>query len=132
MANCKHLKIKLNRKLECKVTGKIITWSDCKNCVFRKYDLVGIDLTKYKKKTKPKKDVSSKTRAIVKKRDKGLCQLCGNKAVQLHHIVYRSEDRSLIDEPNNLISLCLKCHNLVHSNKKLYQPLLKERIKSVK
>lgn len=35
MSNCKHLKIKLNKQLECRLTGKYITWNQCKNCKLR-------------------------------------------------------------------------------------------------
>lgn len=53
------------------------------------------------------------------------CQLCGNTSyLQIHHIYYRSEIGLTV--PENLIRLCSKCHRLVHSNKKLYQPMLLE------
>ena len=52
-------------------------------------------------------------RKIVLKRDKNICQLCGNnkKTLQVHHLIpYRiSEDNSL----ENLISLCPSCHGKV-------------------
>ena len=68
----------------------------------------------------------------VYKRDKGKCRLkditCEG-GLELHHIVYRSEDKSLINEPTNCIMLCIKHHRLVHSNKHLWQPILKEMIK---
>ena len=37
MSNCKYLKQKLNRKLECKLTNKIITFKDCNNCKYKEY-----------------------------------------------------------------------------------------------
>ena len=36
--NCKYLKQKLNRKLECKLNNKIITFKDCNNCKYKEYD----------------------------------------------------------------------------------------------
>ena len=36
--NCKYLKQKLNRKLECKLTNKIITLKDCSNCIYKEYN----------------------------------------------------------------------------------------------
>lgn len=37
MSNCKYLKQKLNRKLECKLKDKIITLKDCSNCNYKEY-----------------------------------------------------------------------------------------------
>ena len=37
MANCKYLKIKLNRQLECKKSNKLISFKDCKSCPFKEY-----------------------------------------------------------------------------------------------
>lgn len=63
------------------------------------------------------------------KRDKGQCQLCGTSLnLQLHHIIYRSENKSLINDPNNCIMLCVQCHKLVHSNKKYWQEKLQKII----
>ena len=35
--NCKYLKQKLNKKLECKLNNKIITLKDCNNCEYKEY-----------------------------------------------------------------------------------------------
>ena len=123
---CKNMTKALNGKIKCKITKEYIDYRvDCKNC--SELNLVankGINRV-------------SKNRIFVKKeiyeqvyeRDKGKCKLCGNNNIQLHHIIYRSEDKSLINEPNNCIMLCIKCHKLVHSNKHKWQPILKEMIK---
>lgn len=49
-------------------------------------------------------------------RDK-MCLLCWNrdrfinmKGLQVHHIVKRVDDETLIYEPNNLVTLCRNCH----------------------
>ena len=53
------------------------------------------------------------------------CQLCGSTyCLHIHHIYYRSQLGLTI--PKNLIRLCIKCHQMVHSNKKKYQPMLLE------
>lgn len=71
------------------------------------------------------KDISKTNRENIKKLFKGKCGLCGkSNGVHIHHIIYRSEDRSKIDDYNNLILLCLECHQKVHSNKKYWQPRL--------
>lgn len=41
-----------------------------------------------------------------------LCKVCGQIAVDIHHIIYRSQGGS--DEINNLISLCRKHHEDAH------------------
>ena len=35
--NCKYLKIKLNKKFECKKTNRIINLKDCTNCKYKEY-----------------------------------------------------------------------------------------------
>lgn len=44
--------------------------------------------------------------------------------LELHHILYRSEKKVLINDVDNCIMLCSDCHRLVHKNKKLWQPVL--------
>lgn len=54
------------------------------------------------------------------------CQLCGStQYLHIHHIYYRSQLGKTV--PKNLIRLCDKCHRLVHSNKRKYQPMLLEK-----
>lgn len=96
----------------------------CTNCNNREY-----------KKTKAIKKVSKKRICVSKNtyeqvfnRDKGVCRLCGNNNIQLHHIFYRSERKDLIDESTNCIMLCTNCHLEVHKHKKQYQDKLKEII----
>lgn len=51
------------------------------------------------------------------------CKMCGSTNwIEKHHIVYRSEGGN--NDNKNLIHLCKRCHMLVHSNKKKYQPVL--------
>ena len=51
------------------------------------------------------------------------CQLCGSTSyLHRHHIRYGACGRKTYF--GNIIVLCDKCHRLVHSNKKKYQPLL--------
>lgn len=121
---CKYLSKCLNGKLRCKLLKQVITLDICKNCS----KLIVTRNKPIKKVNNKKITVSKKTYDKVYERDKGCCRLCGNDKIQLHHIIYRSEDKSLIDEPNNCIMLCIKCHKLVHSNKHLWQPILKEMI----
>ena len=80
---------------------------------------------KFKRKTQ---DIPVKTRELVFARFKNMCAYCGRCTNDLapHHIKYRSEgvDHSL----NNLVLLCGEHHDMVHSNKNKWQPMLKEYI----
>jgi len=40
------------------------------------------------------------------------CEMCGQVAVDVHHITYRSSGGK--DEIENLIALCRSCHSLAH------------------
>lgn len=105
---------------------KEIALSDCNCCNdFEIKANKGIN-----KVSKNRITVTEETYNKVMKRDK-CCQLCGTTLNLVeHHIVYRSEDRKLINDPTNLIVLCTKCHALVHSNKHKWQPILKEMNKN--
>ena len=46
--NCKYLKQKLNRKLECKLNNKIITFKNCNNCKYKEYDFSNTGLNSKK------------------------------------------------------------------------------------
>lgn len=51
------------------------------------------------------------------------CQLCGSSFnLHRHHIRYGACGRKTYI--GNVIVLCNKCHSLVHSNKKYWQPIL--------
>lgn len=44
-----------------------------------------------------------------------LCKWCCSKAVDIHHIVFRSQGGG--DNIENLIPLCRECHNQAHANR---------------
>ena len=52
----------------------------------------------------------------------GCCVFCGSTNIHLHHIRYGACGRKTY--MGNIIPLCKKHHDLVHSNKKKYQPIL--------
>jgi 5-methylcytosine-specific restriction protein A len=41
-----------------------------------------------------------------------LCEQCGKRAVDIHHVKHRSQGGT--DEPENLIALCRECHEKIH------------------
>lgn len=57
--------------------------------------------------------ISNETRRAVYRRDGWRCALCDNtQGLQVHHVVHRSQGGS--DLPQNLITLCWKCHAAIH------------------
>lgn len=81
-------------------------------------------------KKKKRETVSKETYETVLIRDNYSCRLCGSTYwLALHHIVYRSEDKTKINDVDNCIMLCKTCHDLVHSDKRKYQPILLKNIK---
>lgn len=121
---CKYLSKSLNGKIRCKMNKTNIYITECKKCLnFEPKVNKGINKVSNKRIF-----VTKETYNKVYERDKGRCRLCDSSQIQLHHVVYRSEDKKLINEPSNCIMLCAKCHDLVHSNKHYWQPKLKEMI----
>ena len=121
---CKYLSKSLNGKIRCSLNKTSIYITECKKCLnFEPKANKGINKVSNKRIF-----VTKETYNKVYERDKGRCRLCGSNQIQLHHIVYRSENKKLINEPSNCIMLCVKCHELVHSNKHYWQPKLKEMI----
>jgi len=45
------------------------------------------------------------------------CEVCGARAVDIHHINGRGKGRDVI---GNLVALCRKCHNAAHGLEKTY------------
>ena len=78
------------------------------------------------------KDISKQSREYIKNLFKGQCGLCGKQGTECHHIFYRSEARTRIDDVTNLFLLCIECHKMVHSNKKNWQPRLVGLRKNIK
>jgi len=60
----------------------------------------------------------------VAERDSGLCRICGQPAVDVHHIVFRSHGGK--DSEQNLICLCRTHHEQAHSDEKVWRAKLLE------
>src|SRR5574344_314884 len=127
MNKCTHLKVRTkkgNKYTYCtlKRLESTLKCEICTNCNDKEYKKV----KPIKKVSKKRIFVSKETYEKVFDRDNGRCRLCGDNNISLHHIEYRSERKDLIDEPTNCIMLCIKCHLMVHNNKKEWQEKLKE------
>lgn len=72
--------------------------------------------------TKSEKEVYQKTIELYN----GQCAICGNTNIHLHHIRYGACGRKTY--MGNVIPLCKQHHDLVHTNKKKYQPMLIDMI----
>ena len=85
--------------------------------------------SKPKNVKKKRESVEDKTYKAVYERDNGICRVCGSgRNLHLHHVIYRSEDKSKINDINNCIMLCNECHEIVHKNKRKWQPILLEML----
>lgn len=132
MYKCINLKIRQKKQkkyLFCYKLKKETTFNVCNNC----NDFMIVANKPIKKVSKNRITVKKEIYQQVYERDKGICRLQNGTCeggLELHHIVYRSEDKKLINEPTNCIMLCTKHHQEVHSNKHYWQPKLKEMIKN--
>lgn len=50
------------------------------------------------------------------------CECCGSRAVDIHHLVFRSQGGT--DEIENLAAVCRECHNQAHND-----PFFNEQLK---
>lgn len=86
-----------------------------------------VQLTAERRRQRPRPSVPADgippaTRTAVLARDGG-CRYCGVAVgLHLHHINYRSE--GVDHSEHNLITLCARHHELVHSDKGYWQPVL--------
>lgn len=66
-----------------------------------------------------------KARQEVIEFDGELCRLCNKMHnLQLHRIIYGSQGGKY--ESSNTVLLCIKCHEMVHSNKNKWLPILQK------
>lgn len=80
-----------------------------------------------KKPTKSRPDASDSLKSHVRNRDGNKCRWCASSfSLHVHHVDYRSQGGVHVE--HNLITLCLTHHEVVHSDKKKYQPILRATI----
>ena len=136
MSNCKHLKIKLDRTIECRLTGKTINWNQCKNCKLREFKInnsinVQYNVKKCKKNAKIHnisqkavqiKQKSSKLSKLERNRfsiitdDLEHCIICGTKKDNLHEVFFGTSRINSM-KYGLVIPLCIKHHREMHKNK---------------
>lgn len=58
----------------------------------------------------------------------GLCAICGSNQIHMHHIRFGGLYGGRKTYIGNVIPLCKKHHDLVHTNKHKYMPMLIEII----
>lgn len=54
----------------------------------------------------------------------GLCAICGNNQIHMHHIRFGGLYGGRKTYIGNVIPLCKKHHDITHSNKNYYMPIL--------
>jgi len=60
-------------------------------------------------------------RKLIKRRDGYVCQICGcrnHKILEIHHIIPKSQGGN--NDPDNLVTVCHKCHVKIHNNEIKY------------
>lgn len=123
MNNCKNLKIKLNRSLECKKLKRQINIKECANCQFKEYksndnQIKNIsDNNKFKQqKTVKIKSKSNKLARLERKRfslfsvDTNHCFFCHSTHQLTWHEIFRGRNRSNSMKYGLCLRMCLKCH----------------------
>ena len=74
-----------------------------------------------RKRSKPtrrqRNNFSQKVRQQIYERDNGLCQECGSRGTEIHHVKFRSKGGRGVY--SNGVLLCHSCHRKVHDNREL-------------
>lgn len=138
--NCKYLKQKLNRKLECKLTNKIITFKDCKECNIDKNErftdtnktvsnshqtkkrtvssnyCANSDIKTSKMSVKSKKLAKmERNRTSILTNDMEHCYICGSKKEHVHEVCFGKNRLNSI-KYGLLIPVCFNCHMKIHND----------------
>ncbi len=136
MKNCKYLKQKLNRKLECKRLKKIINIKECENCTHKLFANSSHLTNCLKKWNRPIKrpqavSIRKQVKLIVWERDNRQCIFCHTPVpwnLANSHFIKRSHGGLGI--PENLFCNCLECHNKFDNtiNRKWMLPIAKNHL----
>lgn len=109
--NCKYLKIKLNKKFECKKTKKIINIKECINCKNKEYKSNNHQI----KKKSSKLAKLEKSRYSVFTDDLEHCIICGKRKDHIHEIFFGAYRQRSIKE-HMVLPLCTYHHTQIHKD----------------
>ena len=115
MNNCKHLKIKLNKTLECKKKKKIISLKDCTNCSSKEY-LVKSNHYQLKNTTIKRAKLERKRFSLFSK-DTKHCYFCSSSFELTWHEIFRGRNRSNSMKYGLCLRMCLFCHEKYQEDK---------------
>lgn len=115
--NCKYLKQKLNRKLECKLTNKIITLKDCKECKDKRFPDVGKTLSNSHQISNKSKKLAKmeRNRTSILTDDMEHCYICRIKKDHIHEICFGANRLNSI-KYGLVIPVCFDCHMKIHND----------------
>lgn len=115
MNNCKHLKIKLNRQLECKKSNKLISFKDCTNCPFKEYSIKS-NSTKLKTYTSKRFNLEQKRFSLFSE-DASHCYFCPSTDKLTWHEIFRGRNRFNSMRYGLCLRVCWKCHKKYQDDK---------------
>lgn len=55
------------------------------------------------------------------------CVICGGRAIQSHHVIFRSRWKDGVNEPKNVVSVCASCHSKLHLHQAEVPPYYVDR-----
>ncbi len=136
--NYRHGKYSKNYKKYCMKCGKLLSVFYAKKCLYCYTKSLksecnpnwkgGLSFEEYGA------EFDNSLKEAIRQRDGYKCQLCGcsqlenGRQLSIHHIDYNKKNNKF----DNLISLCDKCHGKTNGNRKLWEKILKNKIKGVK
>lgn len=102
----------------------------CRSCKNEKQRLQN---QKHRQQKRTRKNISAKLKLEIIARDGGKCLLCNNTvALQVHHIIPVKNLPQLINEADNLATVCKKCHySSVHPNTRTYDRNIARKLLSL-
>ena len=60
-------------------------------------------------------------------RTSGICEVCGNQGIEIHHMI-TSRDKTIRHDPRNHLFVCRPCHDAAHARPKEFRQYLKSTL----
>ena len=108
---------------KCEVCGKILSKRNYIRCVKHNSDECKLKKSlSHKGKTtwNKGKKCPETSESNIRERDNYICQICSQYGNYVHHIDYNKTNCN----PNNLITLCIKCHSKTNFNREYWIKIL--------